>query len=270
MPIRTMMFVFSIAAFSLQAAHAVDRVPPGLPGLNQLVQATGTTPDSWPTKPGTLLEEQKWNQVGFGQTRIENLDVKIYTHEFDLSLVIFRDTGWTKKEVLTRMQRVAEIYTQCNIQLKSIKLVVTNAPRGWIDIDTDPKGENRDIRMAAVTPDISTLKPIIYFIRSIADESTGLAQIDDGRLPPSHPLTNTIWMPHEVTTEEYKNRRDSRYSPIAHEVAHILCRCGHIPGDEDNILSQYYDAANAQITPEQCEQFKSSRFVRPIQNPKPD
>ena len=271
MRILKILVFFTIAALSLQAVHAEDRVQHGLPGLNQLVQATGTAPDSWPTQPGTLLEEQEWNQAEFGQTHIEHIAPKIYTHAFDLSLVMFRDTGWSKKEVLTRMKRVAEIYGQCDIQLKSIKLVTTNASRGWIDIDTEdtPEGENRDIRIAAVTPK-SAPEPIIYLIRSIKDRTTGIAWFEDEETPASHPLANTIWMPHDVTTEEYKNRRDSRYSPIAHELAHILCRCGHIPGDEDNILSRYYDAANDQITPGQCAQFKSSRFVRPIRNQKPD
>ena len=173
-------------------------------------------------------------------------------------MVLLRNSGWSEEQIKLRLNRVAEIYSQCGIKVASAKLVTVDAPNGWIDVDYSI--EQRDLKIATMTP--TTDKPILYYVRSNKEGQTAYAWNQSKQRPP--PLTNTAWMTTELNTAEYKKWRDPVYNEDAHELGHILGNCGHNTDGSKNFLAGDVALLNDKIQPKQCESMKKNTLVKPL------
>ena len=59
----------------------------------------------------------------------------------------------------------------------------------------------------------------------------------------------------------WQRRADDRYSALAHEFAHLLCRCGHTPSASRHLLHESRNFLSSTVLDEHCERFRSSPLV---------
>lgn len=214
---------------------------------------------------GSSRDIERWSQAGFGHPEILSFSMQgssnssvHFTHKLDLSLVMFRNADWTVEMVKASMTQAAEIYQQCGIRLDKATLVVVDAPEGLVDIDKIWEG--RDLAIAERIPDLK--KPIIYFVRSSQDGNNAWA--NPKYFVKNKALQDTAWITAGVNSDSYKYIRDPEYSPIAHEIAHLLGNRAHVGWGINNILGGRPNNTNAEITPEQCRDFKKYRAIKKI------
>ena len=212
-----------------------------------------------PLKLSTRNETRRWTTAGFGHPQITLLTLNspdasavLFTHELNLTLVMFRHTGWTTELVKSQIERVAQIYSKCGILIRKATMIVTDAPQNWIDISS-----GRDLIIAKKTP--VTVKPILYFFRS-SDDGTG-AWAGPKFSTNNIAYVDTVWISNDVNSDSYKALRNPAYNPAAHELAHILGDRGHVQDGSKNILGDTLDTVDDQITPSQCDAFKKHPSV---------
>lgn len=213
-------------------------------------------------------EEILWENAGFFKPMIEFIDTnrfyrkskQIFTHKFDLTLVIFRESGWEKKVILKRLKKVADIYAQCGIKIGKIKFVTANAPDGMIDFS---RPGCRDQKIAQRVP--PTPKPILFYFRSIPklNAYAWVEHSDNEEIPDA--IKNTAWFSLSVAMILNKKIRHPNYISEAHELGHILLdSLEHAPEGIENLMAENYDHVNDRLTAEQCKRIKSHHLVTPI------
>ena len=218
------------------------------------------TPES-----GQCWDPKRWNENGFGKTEIKDLvldpvESKVsMTHEATMTAILFRNAGWSEVKVRQAFQRAAEIYAQCGIRLRAPKVIIADSPEG-VELDL------QQVRRITDATPANLPKPWIYFLSQPLGVGGKLENAYAfGRnvgLINSH--YDTVWMGSYTTTSHYKFDRDPSYSPLAHEIAHVLGDYEHYPGPEKNILSgDHLGIANDKITAEQCAKFKTHDSVTP-------
>jgi hypothetical protein len=213
-------------------------------------------------------EEIVWKNAGFFKPRIEFIDTnrfygkskQLFTHTFDLTLVMFRETGWRKKVILKRLKKVADIYAQCGIKIEKIKYVTANAPDGMIDFSCPGY---RDQKIAQRVP--PTSKPILFYFRSIPELNAyaWVEHSDNEEIPDA--IKNTAWFSLSVAMILNKKIRHPNYVSEAHELGHILLdSLDHAPEGVENLMAENYDHVNDQLTVKQCRKIKSHHLVTPL------
>jgi len=213
-------------------------------------------------------EEMVWENAGFFKPKIEYIDTNrfyrkskpVFTHTFDLTLVMFRETGWEKKVILKRLKKLADIYAQCGIKIGKIKFVTAGAPDEMIDFS---RPGYRDQKIAQQVP--PTPKPILFYFRSIPklNAYAWVEHSDNEEI--SDAIKNTAWFSLSVAMLLNKRIRHPNYVSEAHELGHILLdSLEHTPEGIENLMSDNYDHVNDQLTEEQCRKIKSHHLVTPI------
>ena len=213
-------------------------------------------------------EEIVWETARFSKPQIEFIDTNrfyrksesVFTHTFDLTLVMFRETGWEKKVILKRLKKVADIYAQCGIKIGKIKFVRAGAPDGMIDFS---RPGYRDQKIALQVP--PTPKPILFYFRSIPklNAYAWVEHSDNEEIPDA--IKNTAWFSLSAAMVLNKKIRHPNYVSEAHELGHILLdSLEHTPEGVENLMSDSYDHVNDQLTREQCKKIKSHHLVTPI------
>ncbi len=179
----------------------------------------------------------------------------LYTHAFSPHALFVTGSGWTPELIRNEFKRVQEIYNQCQIRvdLQEIHEVTGSEERLSLLGQSD-----LEIVEELNIPN----RPLVGFAGLI-----GVSYSHGDEFSPlslQKALTNTSWLGWEIETQEYKKDRDPSYSPVAHELAHVLCNCGHVASGERNLLSGHAHDVNAVITPQQCETFRHSPLVREL------
>lgn len=173
-------------------------------------------------------------------------DIK-YSHQIEITPIVFRDTSWTAEIVEVSLSRVAEVYSQCGIKILAPTLFLVDALNNKTDLTMEQEQE-------VVNAMPLKQRPLIYFLNGFEDGSPAHAYgIDNCKDTPLK--CNSAWISRYVKSDYYKELRDPNYSPIAHELAHILGNRGHV-SEVKNILADTPDLVNDQITEEQCQAFK--------------
>lgn len=230
-------------------------------------------------------EVKKWKRAGFTNAEFSMVNVPIAkpeiqaTHLLDLSIVLFRNSGWTKAVIEAHLKRTNEIYTQCGIRLGEIKYIETDAYRGKLDINERWSALGDDYLISKATP--IEERPIIYLMRSILPKrgtEGAFANIPNFWVELEPVVQNTIWLSNIINSESYGSyrdmdvdgksylkTRDPSYNVVAHEIAHLLGNMGHETEiKEKNLLNGDSDSLNDQLLPRQCESFKKSPLLRKI------
>jgi hypothetical protein len=232
----------------------------------QLAQPAGAAVCD-PRNPAAM---DTWSKAGFGHPRAETLDLGSeyagggpWTHQFHLSVVVFRGAKWTLPEVRARIRKVARIYAQCGIQVAPATLVETDAWHEHLDMhggDNPDAGVEKSIA-AALPPGMD--RPVLFFVRSF-DDGTMAAAAPAYYAPPGHPLLNTVFIADPVIAADATE--DKSYSTEAHEVAHVLGNFSqHLKSPVSNLMSDPRAARpNGVLTSSQCAQLKKGPGVRPL------
>jgi hypothetical protein len=213
-------------------------------------------------------EETVWVEAGFGKPKIEWIEVErfyrksqqMFTHTFDLTLVMFRETGWSKRVILKRLQKVADIYAQCGIKFGRVKFVTADAPEGMIDFARPGYRDRKIARRVPPTP-----RPIFFYFRTIPKfNAYGWVETSDNKDIPDA-IKNTAWFSLSVTMKLNVKIRHPNYVSEAHELGHILLdSLDHAPGGVENLMAENYDHVNDRLTPDQCRKIKAHRLVKSV------
>ena len=221
-------------------------------------------------------EELQWELSGFDRPEISYLDFSetyfpgdsmTFTHQLPLTLVMFRETGWTRGQVEWRIKYAAEVYKQCGIKVSSAKLVVSDPLNERIieGLNFGGRSMGHQSEILSSLPS-GTTRPVMFFIGAPTKQDF----LAWAYWPlkwwqkPIRPFQKLLRMTSPYNTAWINNltigESPHGSSVIAHEVAHLLCRCGHV--DERNLLGK--KLLNNQITPAQCNKFKKSKLLTKI------
>lgn len=213
-------------------------------------------------------EEKIWARAGFVKSKIALIDVnkfyektqQVFTHSFDLTLVVFRGTGWSKAVVLRRLKKVADIYAQCGVRLSQVKLVEARAPGGVIDFFSPGLG---DTGIAQKVP--STFRPVLFYFRSIPKLNAYSWPEDTEDENVADALKDTAWISLSAAMDLNTKIRDPKYVSEAHELGHILLdSLAHAEVGEANLMAESYEYENDHLTADQCRKIKEHRLVHVI------
>ena len=229
-------------------------------------------------------ETKTWKRAGFANPEFSTIIVAEaalpnipVTHVLDATIVMFRNSGWTRNQIETHLKRTNEIYAQCGIRLGDIKFVESDAYQGKIDINERWNYEGDDLKIAAATPVEN--RPVIYLVRKIMQTEGGYTNFEHFQYSENNPkVANTIWLASIINTEDYyyyetgddsgrnyRLRRDPSYNVVAHELAHLLADMGHETSlTEKNLLNGAPSEVNDHLLPRQCEKFKSNPMMRKL------
>ena len=265
LPILGVLLFSFISAYSLQAEDNLYKsVISTNQELNKVVGAVGSTKGSDCATPVAT-----WEGAGFTNAEIKTIDIPtptkpravVYTHEFDLSVVMLRDAGWNELMVRNSLARTSEIYSQCGIRIGKVKLVTVSSPNEKRGL-TFSEEASSDVEMSI--PDLK--KPIIFLVSWISNTNHAAFAKNRTKLL-NEKQYDTVWVSSYINSKDYKALRRKEYSTVAHELAHVLGNTGHVTKGHANILreGEVGGLAGDKITKEQCELFKKYPMMKKLQ-----
>ncbi|MDQ1354609.1 MAG: hypothetical protein QG657_4918 [Acidobacteriota bacterium] len=216
-------------------------------------------------------EDEIWARAGFVNPKVELINVdtfyekiqQVFTHSFDLTLVMFRGTGWSKKVILRRLKKVADIYAQCGVRFGQVTFVEAGAPapEGVIDFGSPGGNAEQDIAQRV----LPTARPILFYFRSIPKFNAYAWPESSEDEDVSDALKNTAWFSLSVTMKLNIKIRHPKYISEAHELGHILLdSLEHVGVGVGNLMAESYEYENDRLTHDQCRRIKEHHLVNPI------
>ena len=216
-------------------------------------------------------EFSEWTGSGFVNARQRILDsTEIYPrgrpnleHRLDATVLYVRGTAWTQARAIRQIRRTAAIFEACGIALGSVRLVRLRLDPGQRRIDaalTDPdSGVPPGVDSLSAALPVGARYPAAFLIGRVdGTESLAVSYRAADEHGPHAKYFNTAWIGYQA---HWLPRPDDRYSPLAHEFAHLLCRCGHTPSAERHLLHEARNFLSSHVLPEHCERFKTSSLV---------
>lgn len=216
-----------------------------------------------------------WPQAGFerAETRRARRD-EIYPgglpghkYQLDLSLVFLQRTSWNQARVLRHVRKTAGILGACGIELGDVRLVKARVPATLRRIDVSDLMPGSDIprnvySLASMLPREADW-PALFFIAGIEGDDVLARSYQRGDVPldqlARYPYMNTAWIAYKT---HWVERPEDEYSTVAHELAHLLCECGHEGGAQRHLLHKFRNFLGADVLPQHCEQFLRSPLLR--------
>lgn len=218
---------------------------------------------------------QPWQDARFENARVRDVaPQEIYpdgapdlSSSLALSLIVFDKTNWTEARALRQLRRAAAIFEPCEIGFLGVRLARVRGPDGRHDLEFETKYEGSPmpadvVEWSALAPS-STPWPLVFFLgrmngdRALARSyRRGDVSIED---LPKYPYMNTAWLAFRAHWQE---RKDDGYSSLAHELAHLLCECGHVEGDEPHLLDPHRNRLGSTVLPSHCELMRNSSLLQ--------
>lgn len=230
---------------------------------------------SQPKEPETPSSRfSTWSETGFDRadTRLLRFD-EIYgkrapaqDHHLALTAVYLQGTSWSEARVLRHIRRTARILEPCGIELIGVRLVKAWIPRELRSIDTTDKIPGTEVpqsvyRLSSYLPK-SAEWPVVFFVGRIDGEEVLARSYQQGDVPAGelkdYPYMNSAWISYRA---HWVERPEDEYSVLAHELAHLLCRCGHERGAQRHLLHEYRNFLGSHVLTQHCEMFRSSNMV---------
>lgn len=223
----------------------------------------------------SAADYQPWQDAEFENARIRAVSPEeIYPDgapDFEsrlpLTLVLLDKTNWTDARALRQLRRSAAVFAPCEIQFENVRLARVRGPDGRHDLDFETKYEGSRmpadvIEWSARVP-ASAPWPLVFFVGRMEGDRALARSYRRGDVPaedlPRYPYMNTAWMAFRAHWQE---RKDDGYSSLAHELAHILCECGHVEGDEPHLLDPYRNRLGSKVLPDTCKRMQSSPLLQ--------
>lgn len=225
-----------------------------------------------PRSPSTRL--RFWSGTGFERAHTRMLQPEeIYgrrppdhARHLSFTVVYLEGTKWNTARVLRHVRKTARILEPCGIGLSGIRLVKARTPRELRNIDVTVKVPGSDIPRDVYELAKSLPKgiewPVLFFVGRIDGEGVLARSYQQGDVLAAdlkgYPYMNTAWVSYRA---HWVERPEVEYSALAHEVAHLLCRCGHEQGPQRHLLHEYRNFLGARVLPQHCERFNDSNLV---------
>ncbi len=184
--------------------------------------------------------------------------------ELDLTVLWIPQTPWTQVRALHQLRRTADILATCRIALHDIRLVRLALPAAQRRMDVTSEDPRTGVppavaRLSALLPETAA-RPAAFLVGQFV--GTDLLAISY-RAPPGSlaeaPYFDTAWISYPA---HWRPRADERYSALAHELAHLMCRCGHKPTADRHLLHASRNFLSSRVLPEHCEAFRNSPLLR--------
>ena len=215
-----------------------------------------------------------WRESGFAQAESRLLAAEeIYPQAdrpaafaLNATVLFARETPWSEARALRQIRKTAEIFRPCGIGFRRIRLVRLRLPKPLRAIDTaavDPaSGVPQNVRILAerLPPEIDY--PAAFLIGRVRGEASPARsyRAEKPSAGPQPPYLDTAWIAYQA---HWIARKDDLYSPLAHEFAHLLCRCGHEKTAERHLLHPARNFLSSHVLPQHCERFQASSMVSP-------
>ena len=226
-------------------------------------------PSGW--SEAEFREFVPWKDSGFPRAEHRVLDAsEIYPrgapqlpYRLDATVLFARETPWTQARTVRQIRLTARILEACEIELGMIRLVRLSLTRDQRRIDTAESDLDTGVppvvgQLSAMLPP-SVAYPAAFLIGRVeGTKSLAIAYRALDEDGPRAPYFDTAWISYPA---HWLPRRDDRYSPLAHEFAHLLCRCGHKRSANRHLLHKSRNFLSADVLPEHCKQFQSSPLV---------
>ncbi len=192
------------------------------------------------------------------------------SHPFvmDLTVVLVDGSNWTEARALRQVRRTANILGACGIALDEVRLARGRRPDGRHDIDMDELYPGSDLPADIV--DFSRRVPPsdpwprVFLVGRLLGQTTLARSYQRGDVSDEeakrYPYMNTAWAAFRAHWEEMP---EEGYSSLAHELAHVLCRCGHSGGEERHLLHEKRNFLGVRVLEQDCERMRRSPLVAP-------
>ncbi len=205
----------------------------------------------------------------------------IYTHRLDLSALAFsKDSSWSLENMMTELSGVQKVFNGCGILIGKIDLIQAESYKLYTNsIEfTFRKGERsvnlseistalKQINTFRLTPTIYFVKNAYYFLNSAMVYSQGASQPE--YWVGSAPESGAVLIPELISSDEYRNQRNSDYSTIAHELGHILLndpRNNSHTSIQGNVMADSAAGGGGRWEPWQCERILKSPYIHKLKN----
>jgi hypothetical protein len=194
---------------------------------------------------------------------IREIDLITVPSAFQSSLKVARligsETKWSDENVLAELNKANAIYAQCGVQFKKIYLMDFDLPG---DIMSDY--ERDEVAIELYQARFRKHRELVLVLAAqMRIPSAGVAFHENRESSDPARLANTAFVLEMALTDEYRSHRDPNYSPLAHELGHLLLSSGHVP--ESNLMGDRYDLVNDKLTPQQCRKIKESPLLTSVQ-----
>ena len=228
----------------------------------------------------SAAEYENWTGARFEKARVRRVEpAEIYPEgapgfeaSLAMTLVALDKSNWTEARVLRQARKSAQILAACEIELRDVRLARVRGPRGRDDVDLETMYEGSEmpadvVDWSARVP-ASNPWPVVFFVgRLLGDKAVARAYRRGAVEPedlPRYPYMNTAWIAYRA---HWTERRDARYSSLAHELAHILCECGHEEGDEPHLLEGHRNQLSSRILDKHCGRMRASSLLYRTKQP---
>lgn len=219
-----------------------------------------------------------WPQAEFADARVRSLEAReIYPEgahehpwELPLTVVLLDKTNWTEARAIRQLRRTAAIFAPCGIALGDVQLARVRGPEGRHDADMTKHYPGSD--MPADVVDFSSRVPAdapwprVFLVGRLLGDAALARAYQQGDVSDEearkYPYMNTAWAAYRAHWEE---RAEDGYSSLAHELAHILCRCGHSGGDHRHLLHEKRNFLGATVLEDDCLKMRSSPLLHSSQ-----
>ena len=212
-----------------------------------------------------------WEQSGFGSAEARQLtERELYPtgrpslpFSLDATVAFDRRTPWNEARAIRQLRKTAAIFEACGVGLSAVTLVrlaLAPADRRIDTALTDPvTGVPPTVARLAARLPAGTAYPAAFLIGRVAGTASLAVSY---RPPPQSEATasyfNTAWISYQG---HWLPRNDENYSPLAHELAHLLCRCGHTETARRHLLHSARNFLSSAVLPDDCKRIRDSPLL---------
>lgn len=212
-----------------------------------------------------------WAESGFGSAEARQLtERELYPkgrpslpYSLDATVAFDRRTPWTQARAIRQLRKTAAIFATCGVDIRDVTLVRLALPPEDRRIDTaltDPvTGVPPTVARLAARLPAAAAYPAAFLIGRVAGTAS-LAVSYRPRIEgdATAPYFNTAWIAYQ---SHWLPRRDDSYSPLAHELAHLLCRCGHTETAQLHLLHSARNFLSSAVLPDDCKRIQDSPLL---------
>lgn len=185
-----------------------------------------------------------------------------------LKAVTLKGVKWNEAVIKFELERVNRIYSQCSLQINEVELLSLNSSSTVSEISDVQKIADHLEKIK-----FKTRKEVVAIfagelggeLKMMGGEQTGGFSFNHSNLEESSEeelvLENVAVLLDRGHTTQYKKIRHTEYSPIAHELGHILLNMGHM--DTPNLMASSPALVTPDLTAEQCSIIEKSVLFKP-------
>jgi hypothetical protein len=161
----------------------------------------------------------------------------------EVAVVLEQQSHWEESQISQMFSKTNKILSRCFIQVRPSQQFthfVGQIPMGY-----------ESVPLANFFYEVLQ-KPVVFLVNSNQyNNSAGFA-----------PGSRFLFLSSFSRTEEYQNKRNHQYEPLAHELGHMLGGLTHL--DEahgSNLMSGYSNSQNGNLTVEQCKKIRNHPYL---------